>query len=233
MVTKLPPAAVDEVPVQEMVVLHRIFKREFPLLASLVRRCLAEDVRWAQSIGGHADFIISALHNHHTTEDDYLWPALLERAKPHADLIQRMEEQHQAVARHLARAGDLLDEWRRAPAQTLGSELADTLTLVHESLAGHLDEEEAGILPLISAHITAAEWAEFGQRSFEKFPKSALPVMLGQMLESTTPAEAQLFLSKLPAFVPIMWRLVERRRYDRYIRRVRGLDRPAMRRWMR
>ena len=37
---------------------------------------------------------------------------------------------------------------------------------------------------------------------------------------------AKLFLGKLPAFVPVAGRLVERRRYDRYIRRVRSQDRP-------
>lgn len=233
MTAKPAPATAGEVPVQEMVVLHRIFRREFPLLASAVRRCMEGDARWAQGIGEHADFIISALHNHHTAEDEYLWPVLLERAQPHASLVRRMEEQHLAVADPLARAGQLLAEWRRAPARAAGDELATALTQVHESLAGHLDEEEATILPLISEHIMVAEWEDFGQRSFEKFPKSALPVMLGQMLESATPAEAELFLRKLPAFVPVMWRLVWHRGYDRYIRRVRGLDRPAMRRWMR
>lgn len=168
--TKLAPAAVDEVPGQEMVVIHRIF---------------------------------------------------------------RMEEQHQVVAGHIARAEQLLADWRQAPVTLLGNEFADTLTRLDASLVEHLEEEEASILPLIREHITPAEWEEFGQRSFEKFPKSALPVMLGQMLESATPAEARLFLDKLPAIVPLLWRVVERRRYARYIRRVRSLDKPAMRRWMR
>jgi hypothetical protein len=37
--------------------------------------------------------------------------------------------------------------------------------------------------------------------------------------------KARLFLDNLPAFVPVVWRLVGRRGYDRYIRRVRGQDR--------
>ena len=231
--TELAPVDGDEVPVQEMVVIHRIFRREFPMLADLIRRCPDGDIRWAQSIGEHADFITTALHYHHTAEDEYLWPLLRQRAQPGAGLVQRMEQQHQAVTAHITRAEHLLVDWRQAPASALGNELATTVTSLSGSLIEHLDEEEARILPLVSDHVTPAEWGELGQLSFEKFPRSALPIMLGQMLESATAAEAELFLRKLPAFVPVLWQLAGRRRYDRYIRRVRGQDGPAVRWWMR
>ena len=34
------------------------------------------------AIGGYIGFTLDGLHNHHSSEDELLWPALLERARP-------------------------------------------------------------------------------------------------------------------------------------------------------
>jgi deazaflavin-dependent oxidoreductase (nitroreductase family) len=226
-ITMTAPMA-DEADVQEMVVIHRIFRREFRLLADVVRRALPGDTRRAGAIAEHLEFILMGLDNHHRTEDEFLWPRLVDRARPHADLIHRMETQHHTVAEHSERAERLLADWRQAPTASSAYLLADTLDRLSCALIEHLDEEETGVLPLVSKHITGAEWAELGQRSFDKFPRSALPIMLGQMLEGATPAEGAMFLGRLPAPVRLVWRLAGRRRYARYIRRVRGNLHPML-----
>lgn len=210
--------------VQEMVVIHRIFRREFRLLAGLVRRVPPGHVKRAGAIAEHLDFLLMGLHNHHSTEDEVLWPKLLERARPQTELINRMEQQHEAVAAHIERATELLTEWREGPTPATSTELADTLDRLTAALVEHLDEEESQLLPLVSEHITAAEWGELAQKSFDKFPRAALPVMLGQVLEDASPEEQHWFTDDLPAFVRVMWRLSGQRGYDRYIRRVRGKE---------
>jgi hypothetical protein len=86
----------------------------------------------------------------------------------------------------------------------------------------HLDEEEANVLPLVREHITAAEWEELGRKAFDKIPRSARGVALGQVLEQATPQDRALFFGKLPVLPRLMWLLAGRRNYARYIRRVRG-----------
>lgn len=207
---------------QEMVVIHRIFRREFRLLGGLVRRVPAGHVKRAGAIAEHLDFLLMGLHNHHSTEDEVLWPKLLERARPQAELVNRMEQQHEAVAAHIEHATKLLVEWRDGPTSATSTELADTLDRLDAALVEHLDEEESQLLPLVSEHITAAEWTELAQKSFDKFPRAALPVMLGQVLEDASPEERRWFTDDLPLFVRVMWRLSGQRGYNRHIRRVRG-----------
>jgi deazaflavin-dependent oxidoreductase (nitroreductase family) len=223
----------DAVPVHEMVVIHRIFRREFARLAGLVRRCPGGHVGWAGSIGEHADFIIAALHYHHSTEDELLWPLLMERAQLQAGLVHRMEVQHLAVARCLDRAQELLAGWRAAPTAPSGQAAADALGELSGTLAGHLDDEESHILPLVSQHITVAEWQQIGEQSFAKFSNAEKLLALGLMLDVATPEEAASFLAGLPWPIQMMWRLAGRRRYTRYAGRVEGRFNPALRRWMR
>jgi hypothetical protein len=78
------------------------------------------------------------------------------------------------------------------------------------------------IFPLIEKHLTVDEWTEMGQRAFEKFPRSAMPVLVGQLLEVATPDEAASFLRGLPLGPRLLWVVAGRRHYRRYVERVRG-----------
>ncbi|NUT95662.1 MAG: nitroreductase family deazaflavin-dependent oxidoreductase [Saccharothrix sp.] len=215
--------------VHEMVIVHRIFRRGFREAAALVARTADGATRRAEPIADHTAFLLDALHNHHASEDEYLWPLLLSRVRPRAELVHRMEAQHQTLAGHVDRVRALLDRWRATADRATADELATTLTRLTETLVEHLDDEEREILPLVAEHLTAAEWAELGQRSFDKFPRAVLPIMHGTMLEVTSPQEAAEFTANLPAAVKVMWKVVGRRSYARYIRRVRGQSSPFLR----
>src|SRR4029077_11208800 len=118
----------------EMVVIHRIFRREFPLLAGVVRRTSTGDARRAAPIAGHIEFCLTSLHHHHSAEDEYLWPKLLERARPHAELVRRMEAQHEELAGCVEQARQLTGHWQAAPVPQTGTELATALARLNSAL---------------------------------------------------------------------------------------------------
>jgi hemerythrin-like domain-containing protein len=200
-----------------MVVIHRIFRRGFAQLADLARRVPAHDTAWAGAVAAHAEFLLDGLHHHHTAEDEHLWPLLLDRTRPDALLVARMEDQHAVVAQHVARVRQLLPGWRAAPS---GAELAVGFDELGVALAQHLDEEEAEILPLVRAYVTVAEWQDIGDAAFAKFSNGEKLIALGQMLDVASPEEATGFLAKLPLPIRLMWRLAGRRRYARYMETV-------------
>jgi hypothetical protein len=173
-------------------------------------------------VAAHAEFLLNGLHYHHTTEDEYLWPRLLERTQPDAVLVDRMEDQHKVVAGHVEQVRRLLPGWRLAPS---GLDLADALDELTSALAEHLDEEEAEILPLVRVHITAGEWQQMADASFAKFTNPEKLIALGQMLDVASPDEAASFLAKLPLPIRLMWRIAGRRRYANYMNAVTGTAR--------
>ena len=166
--------------------------------------------------------MLFGLHNHHDAEDTYLWPKLIDRARPHADLVRKMEAQHRAAAGCSQQVQRLAEQWRVSPSASATTELAAALVRLTAVLAEHLNDEEAMVLPLVREHVTVAEWEELGRESFAKFPRSARPVMMGLLLEDATPSDCALFLGKAPLPVRLSWPVIGERSYDRYIRRVRG-----------
>lgn len=196
----------------ETVVIHRILRQGFAALADAAREVSPGDGDRADAVVRHAEFMLDGLH-HHTAEDTYLWPRLLERADD-AALVQRMTEQHELVAQHVHKVRALLPRWRTTPG---GTELADTLQQLGVALAPHLDDEERMILPLVREHISVAEWQETGDAAFAGFTNDQKLLALGALRDVTTPDEAASFLRTLPLPVRLIWLLAGRRRYRRHM----------------
>ena len=207
---------------EEMAVIHRIFRRGFPLIADLVHRTPPGNTARSEPIAQHLDFLLNGLHNHHAGEDAHIWPRLLERATLHVELINRMEAQHEVVAERSNQVHTLSETWRRTPVD--GEALVAALDTFTAALVEHLDDEEAHVVPLIRAHITAEEWMHFGELTFEKFTNSEKLVATGTLEEVATPEESHGFMDPLPLPIKLMWRLVGRRKYARYMQRVLGED---------
>jgi hemerythrin-like domain-containing protein len=203
-----------------MAVIHRIFRRGFPLIADLVRRTPRGNTERSEPIAQHLDFLLAGLHNHHSGEDAHIWPRLLERDALHVELVTRMELQHEVVAERSQRVRTELETWR--PTAVDGEPLTAALDAFTVALVEHLDDEEAHVVPLIRVHITAEEWTHFGRLTFEKFTNPQKLVATGTLEEVATPEEAAWFLGTLPLPVKLMWRLVGRRKYAQYMQRVRG-----------
>jgi hypothetical protein len=206
----------------EMVLVHRVFRREFGLAPALVAAVPPHDRRAATLAGGHLRFVLDGLHVHHSGEDELLWPLLAERAALKGELVAGMQSQHEALATHLATVRTVLARWETTAEHGVGAELIAALRPLHELLVAHLDEEEQRILPLVTDWITADEWARLAQHGFAHMPKRVLFRQLGAILEDTDERERRDFLATVPPPVRLLWTVFGHRVYLRYIRRIRG-----------
>ena len=105
------PAQIDHatpVDTHDMVVIHRAFRRESRLLASLVTATEDGDLGRARVLAGHARWYHAGLSTHHQGEDELIWPLLharLDADSPIGDgaVVAEMEDQHHQLADTLDR----------------------------------------------------------------------------------------------------------------------------------
>jgi hemerythrin-like domain-containing protein len=206
---------------REMPLIHRIFRRHFAEVRAILREEPIPHPR-AVAVADHLGFLLDGLHMHHTTEDDLIWPKVLQRAGLDAALVERMEEQHHQIDASVAEVRRAMSAWVSDPTPTSSAALADCLGEFLVVLEAHLDEEEQVVVPLIDRHLTEAEWQEVGERGFEKFTPAQRWIALGQLVEVATPEEVAIMFATLPPPVKVLWRLVGKRKYRRYITPVRG-----------
>ncbi|OLT31773.1 hypothetical protein BJF79_00005 [Actinomadura sp. CNU-125] len=204
-----------------MVVIHRGMRREARLLAELVGAARPGDRRRARALVAHLDDYLLGLHNHHHGEDELIWPLLLSRVDLDAEVVLRMEAQHEKVAATIARLRELAGPWARtadaAARDALAAALAEHLVVLTE----HLDDEEANLLPIAERHLTEAEWNAQGEHFAEATPKTKILTLLGVVLEDATPRERAEFLAGLPAPAGTIWRRFGARHHAARMRRLR------------
>jgi len=193
--------------IQQMVVIHRVFRREFGLLPALIRAVAPDDLDRASIVADHAAHLLRFVHVHHSGEDEYLWPVLLERVEVEADLIRRMENQHLHVAALIPRAHEQLPAWTSQPSPERGEQLAATFEDIAAALDEHLGDEEKQILPLVETHLSLAEWARLGQHATESMSPPDLMASLAAILEEADDDERAMFTAALPP--PVLTMFVE------------------------
>ncbi|WP_018653079.1 hemerythrin domain-containing protein [Actinomadura flavalba] len=206
---------------REMVIVHRVFRREIRLLARLVAAVPARDRARVRVLTAHATEILDGLHHHHTSEDELLWPLLAARTTFAPSLVTRMQAQHDAAAAQLDEVRSLLPRWAGG-ATDVGAVLAQRLEALADVLDLHLDEEERDVLPLVEQHLTVAEWERLAEHGRSSVPRSRRLIFLGAMLEDATAQERALLFGALPPIARALWRASGRRAYTRHVASVRG-----------
>lgn len=211
----------------DMIVVHRVFRRESALIPRLISAVPAGDVARARLLVEHLRDYADGLHHHHTGEDELLWPLLLARVDLEADVVLRMEAQHEKVAANLVQVRELAGRWEVSASVEDRDALVAALREHSVLLVEHLGDEETLLLPLAAQHVTQAEWNRLGEQFEEHTPKGKLLFFLGALLEEATPAERAGMLTNVPPVARLLWRLIGRRQYERRVRAIRGSMTPG------
>lgn len=198
----------------EMVLIHRVIRREFGQLPRLLRSAAGDRAR-SKVIGAHAREMVNFLHTHHCGEDELLFPLLRERAALAPELMDRMDAQHEQVDDAVTGISAELPG-RTASADAAASErMAALIDAMMPALIDHLAEEERKVLPIVSVTVTQKEWNALGKHGMSAIPLTRKLVMLGHITEEADDAERQTFLQVVPAPARLAYKLIGHRQFTR------------------
>lgn len=210
----------------EMALVHRGFRRELHNAAGLVRGVTAGDSRRAAVVYEHIDFMMTAVHFHHSAEDRVVWPKLSARAPSRAAELTRMEDAHRTIddACELVRA--TADPW----AETGDPRRAEELMPVIEGFASrvdeHFDDEEHNVVPLIAEYLSPKEWRKFlahGSAFVGAHPRRGL-ALGGIVLDGESAETRERFLGNLPLPLRTVFKIFGERIYAGYRAQIYGSE---------
>ncbi|MFD6192559.1 hemerythrin domain-containing protein [Streptomyces sp. NPDC060275] len=205
----------------EMVLIHRVLRREFGQLPRLFRAAAGDRAR-AKVIGAHAREMLTFLHTHHTGEDELLFPLLRERADLDPELMDRMDAQHAQVDGAVTAIAAELPAWTASADAAAGERMAARIDAMMPTLIEHLAEEEQEILPIVSVTLTQSEWDALGKHGMSAIPLTRRLVILGHITEDTDEAERRRFMKVLPAPARVVYKLIGHRQFTRETSRIHG-----------
>jgi hemerythrin-like domain-containing protein len=178
-----------------MYALHDALRRELERIARVTARPDDDPKHVLRTATGWELFTF-ALHVHHTTEDDMLWPPMRSTLAEDSDglaLLDAMESEHAAIDPLLTAIDAALADRDSGP-QRLG-ELTDALA---SALRAHLDHEEAEGLALIDRTVTDEQWQAFGMEHGKRVG-GEMPRYLPWMLDDAPAEVTTAVLGRLPA----------------------------------
>jgi hemerythrin-like domain-containing protein len=205
----------------EMVLIHRVIRREFGQLPRLLRSA-ADDRARSKAIGAHAREMLDFLHTHHTGEDELLFPLLRERTTLDPELMDRMDAQHAQVDDAVTAISAELPTWTATADAGTGERMAARIDAMMPTLIEHLAEEERRILPIASATLTQNEWDALGKHGMAAIPLTRRLVILGHITEEADAAERQQFMQVIPAPARLAYKLIGHRQFTRETTTLRG-----------
>lgn len=206
----------------DMVLVHKVFRRELGMLPSLVAAVEPTRIDRAVLLGKHYRDLATALRHHHAAERDLLWRRLTERTRLDPALEQRMRQGHRRHDDLLGELDGMLDLWVAAADADVRDLLVDILTELVEHVTEHLDMIEQRVLPEVDRHFTEREWLGLGLRAASWIPLNRMAWMLGAMLEDATDAERRNLMGKVPAPARLLYKMVGQEQYVREMRELRA-----------
>jgi hemerythrin-like domain-containing protein len=215
-------SATNPIDVRDMAIVHATFRNTYSESAVLVRANPTPSPERVTFLADHIDFGIMMLHHHHESEDELLYPKMIERAPEQAAMINEVEHQHQDVAASIERAQQACATWRDQPSPGSGEDLSAALESLNSMLQPHLDDEERLIVPLASTTLTKQEWDAMGEHARSTIPRSMLPIAMGMLLEPLNDADRAYMKAQLPAPIRLLFPLLIERPWRRYAQKLRS-----------
>ena len=142
----------------DMLLVHRVFRRELDDLTWLIARVQPGDNSRARIVGSHLRFMTEALHHHHAAEDELVWPIVSARALDRKSDIERMQAQHGQIATALEEVHAARVAWTKFVQRSTTARMKEAFAQLSELVSVHLDDEERDALPAIVEHLTPRDW---------------------------------------------------------------------------
>jgi hemerythrin-like domain-containing protein len=197
--------------------IHRAIRQSTTRLTAAVSGVVEEErrergrqlARWYAGFEGE-------LHMHHTVEDDFFFPALFQHVPALRGYLDRIDEEHHYL-------GDLIVDTRNAILEISNpmTPFTDAVTgavkraaELEELMAGHLDFEDAEILPLFTRHMDAAEYDEVEGKAMANPKVGELKFTVPWLMANANGEEQTLLLDNAPFMMKVLW-IATRRGYDR------------------
>src|SRR5918994_87928 len=159
------PNSVPPIPTSEhsrvLIAMHKAMRVDSQRLITAVDAMPAGHIHHAAALGRAFAAIVGLIHDHHWTEDDVMYPFLLDRVKTFEHDAIRLENDHveldAAMARINARFRLLAHQLSPALWQDTRSHLLDEAAAFNRVLVDHLDREEDLVIPPFESMISEAE----------------------------------------------------------------------------
>jgi hypothetical protein len=166
--------------------------------------------------------LVGEITAHHTLEDDFFFPALLEKVPAVASTLAVAAREHHELDAILAEGGDAVAALRTRRDDAAQARFEAAMRAFADHLADHLDLEDADLLPMFERHFTVAEYDALEQGALKAQRIGAQVLFTVPFVLDASPPEVRAhMLATAPGMFRVLY-VVSRRRFAKLERTALG-----------
>ena len=207
-------AAAPEGPVDMfmMYLMHHAFRRDLTAFAAAVPHTPVDDLVTWQALADRWTLFAEALHHHHSGEDAWLWPALLDvAADTDRGTLEAMEAEHEDIDPLLEAAAAGFDRMAAGGGEDERAALAVRLVAARECLGRHLVHEETDAMRVLQEHFSQADWDALDEKFREGVTFRKVVALVPWALHGVPSAALPDLFARTGSAHHVIWRLTHRR----------------------
>jgi hemerythrin-like domain-containing protein len=166
----VPPDAPADT--QMMGIVHAALRRDLVRVGLVLGTPAAAEPARRTALAEHVLWLMQFLHDHHSGEDEGLYPLVVRRNPASAEMVEQMDADHGSIT-PVMEALEAAAKEHLADPSSPDSALKASLDRLCVVLLPHLEREERDMMPVVSASITEGEWRAWDQEHNLK-PKGML-----------------------------------------------------------
>jgi hemerythrin-like domain-containing protein len=178
-----------EVDLLELRIGHAVMQRDLRRLAALIAAIAAGtqhcDTRRAQALARYVGKVMDTIHDHHSAEDDLLWPLIVASAGDAVDLAE-LSDDHSVLDPRMDRIRSAAGQLAADPgSEDAATRLAVELAELRDLLVEHIADEERTIFPIMTEYVSVEDWTAVQKQVRQRGGDIAF--MLPRAVDSTSP----------------------------------------------
>ena len=206
------PSGVPPVPISEhslvLIAMHKAMRADSQRLIRAVDALPAGDIRQAEALGRAFAAIVGLIHDHHWTEDDVMYPFLLERVPTFEGDAIRLEDDHveldATMARINARFRLLAHQLSSRLWEDTRSHLLEEAATFDRVLVDHLDREEAAVVPPFESLLSEADQHTLQKEEAKLSTYRHMRMAVPWVLANATPEEEASLRATAPRLLGVI-----------------------------
>jgi hemerythrin-like domain-containing protein len=202
-----PPVPISEHS-RVLIAMHKAMRTDSQRLIRAVDALPAGDTHQAAALGRAFGAIVGLIHDHHWTEDDVMYPFLLERVPTFESDAIRLEDDHveldAAMARINARFRLLAHQVSARLWQDTRGYLLDEAAAFDRVLVDHLDREEAVVVPPFESLLSEADQHTLQKEEAKLSTYRHMRMAVPWVLANATPEEEASLRATAPRLLGVI-----------------------------
>lgn len=191
-----------------LMAMHKAMRADSQRLIAAAAALPDGDTDAAAALGRAFAAIVGLIHDHHWTEDDVMYPFLLDRVTTFEHDAIRLENDHveldAAMARINARFRLLAHQLSAALWQDTRSHLLDEAAAFNRVLVDHLDREEDLVIPPFESMISEAEQHTLQKEEATLATYRHMRLAVPWVLANATPEEEKYLRTTAPRLLGVI-----------------------------